>query len=320
MPAEKQSVSALALKEGAAPVVAGLQAARAALDVADTPETVQDVRAKLRVLREVCAAAMRDPNVAPEDVAHARRECEQLALEAAVKLGTMVPEEGAPGARKDLGSTSATVAEVAKRCGLSDGTLRNYRALALACRTKADEFMSIAREAINAGAAVPFGKLIALAKPEKPKDDPRPAPAAPKPTPTPPSVTTDPKVMAGAAFRSQEDRRQDDARAKFAKTREEFEREDEIKFCGPALAKIVEHLNAARTLYAAMEAHPLPAERMYGKTHTHPRDVQLQRLTEFFDDSVPAALAAAQEASSLDAEAIKTLRDQRDKAAKRRSG
>ncbi len=195
----------------AAPVVAELQAARAALDAAGTPEAVEDVRGRLRVLREVCAAALRDPNVSPEDVAATKRECEQLALEAAVKLGTMVPEEGAPGARTDLGSTSATVAEVAKRCGLSRDTLTRYRALAVAFRTKATDFMSIAREAINAGREVPLGRLIELVKPPAPKPEPAP-PAGPRrqprtvdeardaPSPAPPARgTTDPKAMASLA-------------------------------------------------------------------------------------------------------------------------
>ena len=305
--------------ERTALVVGMLQGARAALDAAETPESVQDVRSSLRVLREVCAAAMRDPNVSPEDVAHARREAEQLALEAAVKLGTMVPEEGASGARTDLGATSATVAEVAKRCGLSRDTLTRYRSLAAAYATKATEFMDIAREAINTGAAVPLGKLIALVKPEKPKSE---APAKPdrpaqqrKPDPAPAPAA--PTVAAGV-LAAAEQARQEAARKNVAQARATFETDDPIKFIGAAMGEIIKRLEEARRIYADLEPHPMPATRINDREHAHPRDVQLQMLTEFFEDAVESALGAARDAASLDADAIKHLRAQRDKAQAKR--
>lgn len=183
---EGRATTTPALRDAAAPVVAMINGAREALDGANTPEAVQDVRAKLSVMREACAAALRDPACAPEHVAEARRECEKLALEAAIKLGTMVPEPG-PGARTDLG-TSATAAEVAKRCGISERTLYGYRDLAAAFRQKADQFMSIAKEAIDSGSAVPFSRLVALVKPPKkdqPKKDDPPTPPPSRDGPRP---------------------------------------------------------------------------------------------------------------------------------------
>lgn len=196
-----------------APILKALGDAKVKLGDAKTPEDVESVRGKLSVLRAVVMAAMRDPGAAPEDVAHARRECEQLALEAAVKLGMMVPEP------KAGGDPTPGVGSLAKQIGVSASTLRNYRDLAAAFRAKADEFMSIARDAINSGVSVPMERLIALVKPgkskaddppparqpkwEPPKHDSRPkAPAAVEPS-TPQHLAgaqTDPKGMAKTLF------------------------------------------------------------------------------------------------------------------------
>lgn len=312
--------------EAAAPVVAMVQGARAALDAAATPEAVESVRARLDIARTILAAALRDEAATPEEIASAKRDIEQLAVDAAVKLGEMVPE-GHAGARKDLGSTSSTVDEVAKRCGVPRTTLLRYRDLAAAAKAKAKDFADIVREAINAGSDVPFGRLIALVKPPAPKPDKAAPPAAPKQPSAPPATSgaiTDPKGMTDrlvigqrAPVSEREQQRQEQVKQQFPAMREALEREDDIKFCGGVLNQIKARLAEARSLWDAMEFHPLPAVRLHDRELPHPRDVEFQRLSEFFDNEVPAATEAATKAAGFDHESVTHLREQRDKAAKR---
>ncbi|MCC6824019.1 MAG: hypothetical protein IT579_25165 [Verrucomicrobia subdivision 3 bacterium] len=173
--------SALAFRPDAPLAVANLDAMRDELAGATTPEAVEALRAKVNAFRAMLAAALKAPDVPVELVAAVKREADGLALDVAVKLGSMVPDEGSPGARTDLGSTSPTVGEVAKAVGIPRQTLSRYRDLARAFAANATEFMSIARDAIRSGHEVPMKQLIALApKPTPPKkEDP------PKPPPTP---------------------------------------------------------------------------------------------------------------------------------------
>ncbi len=157
------------------PVSATLQSARVALDNASTPPEVQSVRANLDVLRAVLLASIHDPNAKAEDVAEARRQLEGLALEAALKLGAMVPtdvQSGRPATEKPTTVVGfSTVADVAKCSGVAESTLRRYRDLAAAYKARTEEFRALAEAAINAGENLPIGKLIGLVRAPKPAKD-----------------------------------------------------------------------------------------------------------------------------------------------------
>lgn len=320
------------VREAATPVLATLQAAREQLDAADSPEAVQDVRSRLRVMREVCAAAMRDPACKPEDVVEAKRACEQLSLEASVKLGTMVPADPAPG-RPEKPTASVgfgTVADVAKRCGVPASTLRDYRALAAAFRERADAFMSIAKEAIDKGAAAPVGKLIALVKPDKkgppaaPPPSPPPAPPSPPPRPTgvpnPAATAADAAERRKAEHEERERLRREKAENDIKKARQRFEEPEDIPACGAGLKAFAKHLQDALDEWEKIVPHPLPEQVLTNGTKLPAaRDVTFGEIAEALD-TVRSLIVHANEAARQDAEGVGQLRAARDRARARKAG
>lgn len=308
----------------AAPVLATLQAAKEALDKSDSPEAVQSVRANLDVLRAVLLASIHDPNAKAEDVAEARRQLEALALEATLKLGAMVPIEGAHGARTDLGSTSTTVVEVARRTGVPDSTLRRYRELAAAYKARTSDFMVMATNAINAGLAIPMAKLIELVKPKAAKPD---KPGASNP-PNPPSSSNKINVNNIVPSRPKVDTpAQRDVDSKTGKVvgdiqalkekADPFADDDPIRFIGGTCAKILAHLTAAKTLFDEMAPEPLDGVGQGHARRECARDAQLQKWAEFFESDVPEALQTGRNIASLDRDGVLHKRAERDKTNKK---
>lgn len=318
------------VREAAAPVVSMLQAERERLNAASTPEAVEDVRSRLAAYRAMCAAALRDPNVSPEDVALAKREAEELALDATVKLGLMVPVEVAPGRPPEKPTTAvgfATVSEVAKRCGVPESTLRRYRDMAAAFREHTEQFMGIAKAAIQAGKEIPVGRLIALVKPAPPPPSGSPTPPR-KPAPpidTSKVVTTGqmqdaPKpTKPDTAAQRDADKKADDVLNKIAslKAEEDPFAADPIQGIGEDVKQLVHHLTEARRIFDEME--PIPLEPV-GEGHARrpcERDVQLQKYATF-DGLIPDAITTLQRAARLDVDAVTWARAERDKAEKKR--
>lgn len=219
--------STLALRPDGPLATAGLDAMRDELAAATTPETVEALRAKVYAFRALLAAALKAPDVPVEIVMAVKREADGLALDVAVKLGSMVPTESHSGARTDLGATSTTVVEVAKRTGVAESTLRRFRDLARAFSTNASEFMSIAKDAINAGREVPMKQLMALApKLTPPKDAPPPPPAA-SPSVPPHMKGTNAGAALGRFFEQTADARKDLDAPKVEKEEPEPEEQDD---------------------------------------------------------------------------------------------
>lgn len=145
----------------AAGVAAKPDALRAELAAASSPREARAVQVKAEAMRDMLCRAM---ELAGEDapaLAHLRRESEELALNAMLKLGAMAPE-GAQGARKDQGSTSPTVGEVAERAGIPRQTLCDYRKLHEAHEANPSAFAELVTAALDAGKSVPIGKLRQL--------------------------------------------------------------------------------------------------------------------------------------------------------------
>lgn len=113
------------------------------VESASTAKEVRSALSEAEAIRDLLAKAMDTAGESAPDLAVLRREAEGVALNAALKLGALVPPP-AQGARKDMGSTSATVAEVAAESGLSRATLRNYRALHEAFVAHPEHFGKIA--------------------------------------------------------------------------------------------------------------------------------------------------------------------------------
>lgn len=312
------------VQAAALPVIAALKVAREELAGATTPEAVEDVRTKLAAFRAFCAAALRDPNVSAEDVAAAKREADELALEAAVKLGSMVPVDVADGrpAKPTAAVGFSTVAEVAKRCGVPASTLRDYRNLAAAFAARADDFMSIAREAINRGAAVPMGRLIELVKPKPPKGDKPnpPAPTPPPPRPNPPPPARDDRPPTPAQREAQADTARTLGVIQEAKGKDDpFA--DEIPTMGADCKKVCDLLSEAVAVWTAIVPHPLPPTvTSDGRKHPPPRDVRLAQVHSVFITGVEALAESVREVASMDLDAVIDLRAQRDRAKGKKRG
>lgn len=144
-------------------VHAGAVAAAAlAVASASTPPEAKRAKAQADALRDLLAKAV---EVAGEDaprLAVLKREAEEVALNAALKLGGMVPAP-VEGAGKNRPSQVATVATWAEGLGISRSTARNLRALHQAFEASPEVFGELVSSALNSGKPVPLGALRKLA-------------------------------------------------------------------------------------------------------------------------------------------------------------
>lgn len=160
-----------------APLVAQ---AREAVESAGTPREVARARAGADVIRDSLNAAMDAAGEHAPLLAQLRRESEQVALNAVLKLGALVPRNSR-GPRRT--PDSSTLEELRAETGVSVGALSNYRALHDAFASRPEHFAKIAEAALEAGKSPPLGTLRKLADEDVDPDTLLPdAPRPPKGT------------------------------------------------------------------------------------------------------------------------------------------
>lgn len=134
---------------------------RAELEAASAPAEVNAVRVKAEALRDMLVRALEMAGDHPPHLAQLRREADELALNAALKLGALVPvnPEGRPrGGEEKLPSLGSFSVEA----GVPRSTLQGYRALHEALRAEPEAFGGLVESALSAGKPVPLGRLRRL--------------------------------------------------------------------------------------------------------------------------------------------------------------
>lgn len=135
----------------------------AALAAAATPVAVNKVRVEADALRGMLAKALELAGDNPPELVRLKRQAEELALNAMLKLGSMVPAPAAEG-RPAGGSKLPTVGGFAEEVGLSRSAAQRLRELHEAMQSDGEEFSRLVTEALDQGKPVPLTKLYALGR------------------------------------------------------------------------------------------------------------------------------------------------------------
>lgn len=129
------------------------------VESASTAKEVRSALSEAEAIRDLLAKAMDTAGESAPDLAVLRREAEGVALNAALKLGALVPQPAEAGRGRNLPS----VGTFSQECGLPRVTLQRYRALHEAFVAHPEHFGKIAEAAVSAGKSPPLGILRKLA-------------------------------------------------------------------------------------------------------------------------------------------------------------
>lgn len=146
---------------------------RSELELASTPMAVRAVQAKAEAMRAMLEKALEIAGDEAPHLAALKREAEELALNAMLKLGSMCPP---PALGVGRGQKVATVATFSEEAGITRSTARNYRALHEAMQSCPEQFERIVTSALESGKPVPLGLLRRLLVDETVGQDPLPRP------------------------------------------------------------------------------------------------------------------------------------------------